>query len=341
MHAIPIIRAFRGDLCENAHFASTVVCSQTGNVHQMFPKSADHRVFLRSAAKPFQAYPLYQNPQANTISLEEWAIICASHAASQHHLDLVYRVLERGQATPEDLQCGPHLPMDDAMVKQLLCNHESPTRIHNNCSGKHAGMLLACRYYGWPIETHLEPSHPLQQAILKTIETYSGTTDIDTAIDGCGAPVFGLPMKNIARLYSNFVSQPEFSTLVDAMTRYPEVVGDAQRIDTRLMKISQGNLVAKVGAEGFLGVGNRQTGEGLALKVHDGTNAIRDRIIIAILEDLAWLSAAQAEILWQDSAFTKNRTNTQGKVVGHFEITLPWEKPTASAEGYHTPVENP
>lgn len=327
MNTVPVVRDFRGEMCENVHFASTVVCSKTGNVRQMFPNSSHDRVFLRSAAKPFQAYPLYQNPASHDIPLEEWAIICASHAANDRQLALVERVLQRANAKPSDLQCGPHPPIDEAMAKTLICANQWPEPIHNNCSGKHAGMLLACHLYGWPKETYLDPNHPLQQAIWDVLAAYSGTPHIAVAVDGCGAPVFCMPMEHLARLYANLATQPEFARIREAMTTYPELIGDAQRIDTRLMQITQGNVIAKVGAEGFIGICNQETGEGLALKVTDGNNSIRDRLVIAVLTDLGWLSAEQAQTLWDQPQFAKARFNTQGKPIGEFQFSLPWVIP--------------
>jgi L-asparaginase II len=324
MNNLPALRAYRGNVCENVHFASTVVCSKTGKVERMFPDSSDMYFYLRSSAKPFQAFPLYQNPESKHITQEEWAIICASHSASQNHLTMVQKVLDRSGSTVDDLQCGPHPPMDESMAKVLLCSDASPTRIHNNCSGKHAGMLLACHYYGWPKETYLELEHPLQQAILNTIIQYSGTSDISIAIDGCGAPVFALPMKNSARLFGSLVTEPAFHEIALAMTTFPELVGDPKRIDTQLMKVTNGNLISKVGAESFLGVANFQTGEGLAIKMIDGNNTMRDRLAIAILEDIGWLTSEQAELLWSQPQFTKERRNTQDKIVGYFETSLPW-----------------
>ncbi len=323
MKNVTVIRAYRGGICENIHIASTAVCSETGTVCQMFPDLEESHVFLRSAAKPFQALPLYQNPQSKDIPLEEWAIICASHSASAIHLKLVHRLLERAQATEADLQCGPHMPTDESTSKQLICSQSAPTKIHNNCSGKHAGMLLACRYYGWPLETYLDPDHPLQQAIRKIIEHYSETDAIITAIDGCGAPVFGLPLASIAKLFQNLAIQPELAHLYRAMVTHPELVGDAHRIDSNLMKISQGNIVAKVGAEGFLGLAHRERKEGLAIKMHDGSNEMRDRLVITLLEKLDWLSFDQAEALRQMPQFSSHRVNTQGKVIGHYTFEFP------------------
>jgi L-asparaginase II len=329
MEPVPIVFAFRGHVCENVHFASTLVCSETGIIEQMFPLGDSRSVFLRSSAKPFQAYPLYQSPKAIDITLEEWAIICASHAATQHQLTLVEQVLQRAGTTVTDLQCGPHLPIDEAMARQLLCSETPPSPLHNNCSGKHAGMLLACRLNGWPLKTYLDPEHPLQKAILQAIIRFSGTDNIQIAVDGCGAPVFGLPLENIARLFSALARHPELASLAEAMITHPEIVGDIHRIDTQLMQISGGNLVAKVGAEGVLGIGNRQTGQGMVIKVHDGNNAVRDRLAIAVLEDLGWLSMTEAEELWARPQFSFRRTNTQGKVVGHYEFDLAWKTPEA------------
>ncbi len=320
----PNICAFRGQDCENVHFSSVVVCSSTGNVVKMFPRSDKHPVFLRSAAKPFQAYPLYQNPQSKDITLQEWAIICASHAATQTQLNLAQQILEKADAHISDLQCGPHPPIDESMAKTLICQHEAPTALHNNCSGKHAGMLLACRYYGWPIESYLDSQHPLQKRIFETIQHYSQAQDIHVGIDGCGAPALHLPLEAMARLFSQLSTQPELATLRQAMVTYPEIIGDALRIDTHLMQMTKGNLVAKVGAEGVLGIGNLSTGEGLAMKVHDGANPIRDRLVVAILLDLGWISEHQATTLWEQPQFSKNITNTQNKTVGHYTFHLNW-----------------
>lgn len=325
MDEIPVIRAFRGDLCENVHFASVVVATTTGVVVQMFPGSNHRRVFLRSAAKPFQALPLYQNPASRNIPLPEWAIICASHAATPVQLELVQSVLARANATEADLQCGPHPPLDESAAKDLICRGFSPSAIHNNCSGKHAGMLLACRAYGWPLENYLDIDHPLQQAILKVVRHYAGTNEIDIAVDGCGAPIFGLTLGQAARMTACLATDDNLSPIKSAMIAYPEIVGGAQRIDSLLMRVTAGNLVAKVGAEGMLIVGNSKAGQAMALKVHDGNNSIRDLIAIQALRDLDWISASQEKAIRGYPQYGLTRLNTQGKAIGRYECTLPWQ----------------
>lgn len=325
MDALAIVKAYRGDICENSHHAWAVLVNQTGNVVKKFPESAQPMVMLRSAAKPFQTIPLLRHPQSQTLSLQEWAIICASHSGSAEHLTWVNRVMEKAQITVENLQCGSHPPFDKPMNQQLLCNNTPPTALHNNCSGKHAGMLLACRYYDWPLDTYLEQDHPLQKAILEIIQAESQAPQIHLGIDGCSAPVFAMPLQNAARLFAQLVAKPEYQTLFDAMTHYPQLVGDSERIDTQLMKHTKGNLIAKVGAEGFLAIANKQTQQGLCIKCQDGSNDIRDRLAIRILEDLGWLEKDAIETLRQQSNFSSTRKNALGKTVGHYEFNLPWE----------------
>lgn len=346
IESVPTVLAFRGEHCENVHFASTVVCSKTGNIKQMFPNSALKRFFLRSSAKPFQAYPLYQNQKAKDITLEEWAVICSSHASTPQQLRLVKQILNKSGFSEKDLKCGPHPPLSDDMAavwnniygecsppsqepdenlaKNILCDNAQPSNLHNNCSGKHAGMLLACRLNNWPAQNYLDPEHPLQREISVIIHKYSETTNIDMAIDGCGAPVFCMPLENIARLFSNFVVRSEFKTIVKAMTTYPHLVGAEHRIDSQIMKITNGNLVAKVGAEGLIGIGNIKTGSGLAIRMHDGNNTVRNLLAIAVLKDLDWISSEQAQFLWSLPQFSRQRFNTQGKKVGNFEFNLAW-----------------
>jgi L-asparaginase II len=290
----------------------------------MFPQSDNASVYLRSAAKPFQAYPLYQHPNSASITLSEWAIMCSSHSATAEHLALVRQLLERAGAEESQLHCGPHDPLDASMAKHLLCRDEKPTRIHNNCSGKHAGMLLACRWYGWPMENYTDPEHPLQHAIYEIIAETSGTNDIQLGVDGCGAPVFAVPLKAAALLFARLASQPGFAHLFEAMTTYPHLVGDIQRIDSCLMTVSEGNLVAKVGADGFLGIGSREARSGLAFKVLDGSLPVRDRLAIAMLEDLGWLTPEQADMMWSKPQFSRERRNTQDRVVGEYRFDLPW-----------------
>jgi L-asparaginase II len=221
------------------------------------------------------------------------------------------------------LQCGPHLPIDEAAKEALLARGESPTAIHNNCSGKHAGMLLMCRHAGYPIESYLEPEHPLQQQILTGLCQWTELTGIPTAIDGCGAPVFYLPLTAIARLYAQLVRHELFAPIVQVMTAYPHLVGGQGRVDTTLMQVSAGRLLAKVGADGLIAVAHREREQGLALKMASGSNEYRNLYIVWALAQMGWLTAEELASPLLQPFQVLDITNTQGRIVGAHQFFLP------------------
>lgn len=204
--------------------------------------------FLRSSSKPIQAIPLVE--AYDDLADEEIAIACASHQAEPAQLAAARRLLERASATVDDLECGPQEGRADG-------------RLGNNCSGKHAGMLAACRANDWPLHTYRDPAHPLQRRIAELV----GSAEI--AIDGCGVPTFALPLDRMAQLIAS--TPPR---IVAAMAAHPELVGGHGADDTDLMRARPG-WIAKRGAEGLFCVRSPE-GVGWALKVVDGaTRALR------------------------------------------------------------------
>jgi L-asparaginase len=199
---------------------------------------------------------------------------------------------------------------------------EKPCAIHNNCSGKHAGMLFYCSKHNLDTATYLSPEHPLQQRIVEGLKRFSGLHDIPLAIDGCGAPVFYLPLGAMATLYAQLGTHEVFIPIRQAMTNYPELIGGEGRVDTVLMQISQGELLAKVGADGVMCVSHTGKSQGLALKMADGSNEVRNIAIVSILRRLGWINDAA----WGDKRLQPyqdlNRLNTQNKVIGSYEINF-------------------
>lgn len=311
-------------LIENRHLGWLVVSDQHHRLLYCTPGAAETATFFRSSAKPFQAFPFVESGHYKELSTEELAIACASHTGSQRHIDLAAAILKKAGFAECNLQCGPHAPFDSEMQETLHKTGQAPNRLHNNCSGKHAAMLLYCHKMGWDPNTYLEPNHPLQQSILSALRHWGEIEGIPLAIDGCGAPVFYLPLKTMALLYAHLGSTPEFEPLRNAMTSFPEVVGGNGRVDTVLMQATQGRLLAKVGADGVLCVAHSKAGEGLALKLADGSGEVRDLALVQILLKLGWLSEADthhpelAEYLQKTQ-----RRNTQGKLVGEYHVHLP------------------
>jgi L-asparaginase II len=208
--------------------------------------------FLRSSAKPFQAFPV----AGIDVPSEELAVACASHAAAPEQLEAVRALLARSGSAEADLECGP----------------EQGSKLRHNCSGKHAGMLLVCAERGWPRSGYRLPEHPLQQELAGIVADAAGLPprEIPTARDGCGVVTFGLPLERMARMFSRLVlgELDAAERIVAAMTAHPELIEGRGCPATEVMLELPG-AVAKGGAEGLLCIG-LPDGTGYALKVEDG-----------------------------------------------------------------------
>jgi L-asparaginase II len=268
--------------------------------------------FLRSAAKPFQCLPLLLAGVAERFGLDaaDIALICASHGGAPAHVRRAEDLLARGGFGVADLLCGAHWPMDAAAAQALREAGLEPTPLHNNCSGKHAGMLLACRALDLPAETYLAPDHPWQQRILgHVLDLFRlPPEEIGFGVDGCGVPTYHVPLLAAARAYATLAdpagagiageTAAAVGTVVRSMTGMPEMVAGPGRFTTRLMEVTGGRVLAKEGAEGFYGLAVRgPVALGIAVKIADGGERCRDGVVLDVLRQLGSLSGAEFEEL--------------------------------------------
>ena len=296
--------ASRGGRPESWHFGAAAVATPEGDlVAALGDPEID--VYLRSGAKPFQAMPLVAADGCDHYALEpaDLALICASHGGCEEHVERSAGLLDRGGFTVDDLLCGAHAPLDRAAAERLRERGEEPTRLHNNCSGKHAGMLLACRLLRLDPASYLAPDHPLQDRIVAELRTFSGLDGepVEMGVDGCGAPAFHLPLDAAARAYAA-LADPRAAGLeaarcraaglvVEAMTGAPEMVAGPGRFTTRLMQATRGRVLGKEGADGFYAAAVRgPVALGLALKIADGSEACRDGVVVEVLRQIGSLS---------------------------------------------------
>jgi L-asparaginase II len=201
--------------------------------------------FMRSAAKPIQAQPLARARE--DLDERDLAIASASHLADGAQLAAVQALLAKAPATEDDLECGPF----------------QGSRLKHNCSGKHAGMLALCHAEGWPYEGYRLAEHPCQQAMLAEVAEVAGTSEIPTAVDGCGVITFALPLERMAAAFTRIDER-----IAAAMRSYPELIRGPTALDTNLMQALPG-WTAKGGAEGLFCAASPE-GLGVALKVEDG-----------------------------------------------------------------------
>ena len=294
-----VAEVIRNERVESCHRGYIAVVTPDGS---LLASSGDvqFRTYIRSAAKPFQIMPLLRSGAVEHFQFtdKELAVSMASHNSEPLHLETVKSILKKTGLTVEHLKCGSHPPLHKPTAKEFLIQKERLTALHNNCSGKHSGMLALAVYKNWPLETYLNPEHPVQVEIKDTISRFSGVSadKIHVGVDGCSAPVFFLPVKNMAMMYAKLTQgnlEPG-ERVFKLMSANPEMIAGSDRFDTDLMKALAGRAVSKVGAEGVRCLGIRGSAPiGIALKIDDGSGRASAAVMLEVLAQLALISQAE------------------------------------------------
>jgi L-asparaginase II len=317
-----IVDVSRGSAVESTHRAQGVVCSAAGD-EELCAGDPEILTYWRSAMKPFQAMPLFEDGVVEAYGLEpeDIALICASHGGMMQHTSRVAAMLRRLGLNENHLHCGPHAPFDRDTAQVMNCAGRLPGRLHNNCSGKHAGMLALARHNGWPIEGYDRLDHPVQRRIQRSLADWMDhePKDHHWALDGCGVPTPRMPLHEMARAYSRIVRQARAGhaaaeSVVSAMTTFPELTSSPGRVPLMIMQATKGRLLAKEGAEGVLCVAALDDEWGLAVKVEDGSIRAVGPSTVALMEVAGVLRGDERDALSEVSE--QAITNTLGKEVG-------------------------
>lgn len=333
------VRVWRGGEIESRHLVHAALV-RDGSLAAAHGDPST-RAYMRSSAKPIQLLPLVEEGLVEEYGLtsRELAVMAASHNAESFHVDAVRSILEKAGLEESHLRCGPHAPMHEPSARRLVEGGREPTAIHNNCSGKHAGMLATCRAKGWPLETYLEPDHPLQVRIRETLAELAGVdpSSIGIGIDGCGVPCFALSVTAMAAAFDAVARADAardgdraraIGAIIDAMAVHPEYVAGTARPCTAIMSKAGERVVVKTGAEGVYGAVLRAAARvgpaGLALKVVDGARRAQDVAIATLLVDLEVLDADLDEVV--ACLVGPAVTNRAGAVVGRIDARLPLER---------------
>jgi L-asparaginase II len=295
-----------------------------------------HPVFMRSAAKPFQALNFVISGAADRFGAteEELAVVCASHGAEEVHVRAVLSLLARAGLDGSALGCGAHPPLCAAANLSLAREGMEPEAVHNNCSGKHAGMLLTALQMGAPLDSYLDMEHPLQQLNRRHLTIFAGMEPevVVLGVDGCSAPNFALPLENVAAAFSRLATPDDAipaplaaaaGRITAAMMAHPRMVAWEGRGDTVLMGSAPGRIVSKLGAEGVQGVGVPGRGLGIALKVEDGGPRPRLPVTLALLLEAGVITREEASSVGEPGDLVVR--NVRGLEVGHISVGLPGE----------------
>ena len=329
------VEVTRGGVVESVHAVDVAVVRDDTLVARA--GSPERILFARSAVKPFQALPLVEDGvlERYGLGLEELALACASHNSEPRHVAVARSTLEKAGLEESALACGPHPPFDDDAAAALRAAGEAPGRIHNNCSGKHAGMLALAKANGWALEGYHEPDHPVQRRMLDEIERWTGVdrSAIATGVDGCGVVTFAVPLAGLARAFGRLAGAASAgetgpATVVEAMAAHPFLVAGTGRLGTRLAEVTAGRVLAKVGAEGVYGALVRDRELGIGLKARDGAKRAGETALLGVLDALGVLEPEERDALasWAEPAVR----NTRDEVVGGLRPVVGLEEPTGT-----------
>lgn len=281
----------RSGFVEGRHRGSLVLLAADGSV-ELALGEVTAPVFPRSSNKPMQAAGVLR--AGLDLAGERLALAAASHSGEAFHRDLVQKMLSEHGLDAGQLQCPPDLPLDPVEAETYLAGGAARDRVTMNCSGKHAAMLAVCALRGWPLDSYLDPGHPLQQLIHTVVEEAAGESVAAVGTDGCGAPLMAISLTGLARAFRSFVLAAPGSAerrVADAMRAHPEYVAGTRRPDTWLMREIPGAL-SKMGAEAVQAVA-LPDGRALAFKIDDGAT----RALGPVLARALSLLGTQAPIL--------------------------------------------
>ncbi|WP_020657603.1 asparaginase [Amycolatopsis benzoatilytica] len=278
---VPLVHLLRDGMVEGVHHGSVVVLAPDGST--VF-EAGDPEVAMypRSTAKPLQATAMAR--LGLRLGPAGFAIAAASHSGEPRHLDAAGAVLASRGFAENDLGNPADLPYDPVERDAWVASGREPSRLAHNCSGKHAAMLAVCREQRWQVDGYLDPAHPLQVAMRETVEDLTGQTVSRIATDGCGAPLFALSLRGLARAASRIAVAPEGSPeglVAQGIRERPDLVAGTRRDVTRLMRAVPG-LIAKDGFEAVQ-LAALPDGTAVALKIADGGDRARPAVLAAAL----------------------------------------------------------
>lgn len=320
-----IVRVYRGGITESIHRVHLAVVNAEG---ALLHGAGDPGLltFARSTAKPIQALPVIESGAAAHFGLSdaEIALCCASHNGEAKHVSTAQGILGKLGFHHTHLQCGAHEPYHAPTAQAMRERGESPTTLHNNCSGKHSGMLALCAHLGASPDTYMSIQHPVQQLMLEAVCAMTGIpkSQMQLGVDGCGVPVFGMPIDRLALAFARLGSPDELTQarasacqrIVAAVRKYPQFLAGSDRFDTRLIEVTGGRMIGKMGAEGIFALTIPGQGFGFVLKIEDGHIRALYPAVVEALKQLNLLSEFEVNEL--ASFYTPTVHNWQGTEVG-------------------------
>ena len=296
------VEVSRGGIVESQHRGSLAIVDRSGKVQGAWG-DIKQPVYPRSANKALQALAMMESGAAEKFGFSdaEIALACSSHGGEEMHTLGAASMLAKAGLSVDDLECGTHWPTHEDTLLKMAAKSEAPSDLHNNCSGKHSGMLAAALMMKAPTKGYIKQTHPLQQRVLGIIETMCGVdlSNAPVGIDGCSIPTFGVPLENLAYGFARFIAPDDLPDaradacrhIAKAVFAHPEMVAGTGRYCTEMMQIMGSRVFLKTGAEGVYIAALPDYGLGVALKCDDGASRAAEMMMTAALHHIGVFEA--------------------------------------------------
>ncbi len=320
-----LVEVTRGEMVESVHRGIAVICDANGGVVKSWG-DIGRPIYPRSAIKPLQAISVVESGAVEALALGsvEIALCCASHQGEPRHVDAVMGWLDRLGLEINDLECGPQMPLNEKASRALIRNGLYPTPAHNNCSGKHLGMLTTAIQINEPVKGYIDHNHKVQTRIYRLIQEMIGL-DLSKAakgIDGCGIPVFGIPLISVAIAMAKLGDPSKMSQsraaachqIIKACAANPLIISGTGTFNSLVLSKTGESCLLKSGAEGVYAAALPKLGLGICLKIDDGSGRAASAAMLKLLDVLGVVDASTVEFINKNTVSDIN--NWSGKIVG-------------------------
>ena len=318
-----LIETTRNHIVETQHFGFVLVIDKQENILLKIGDDENKNFWFRSAAKPLQGSLIIETGTYDkfNFTLQELSVCCASHTGTKEHIKTVQSILNKIGLKEEYLQCGIHEPIDKEERNFLIKKNLEPAQVHNNCSGKHAGMLAVCVANGWDVQNYLDFDHPLQKNITEAVAKFCNFDKNNIAIgrDGCSAPVHALPHSKMGTGFLNLFLNKNYENLKKSFLNNPFLIGGNERLDTEIIKASSGRLISKVAAGGLCVTINLEQEQALIVKILDTDMIARSIATIEALKQLKWLSEEEIKNRKIEKLYNLKIKNLKNQTVGEIK----------------------
>lgn len=300
------VEVTRGPIVESRHRGSVAIVDVSGKVRVAWG-DIKQPVYPRSAVKALQAIPVVESGTADAVGLSksELALLCASHGGEPRHVETAAEILDRAGLSEADLECGTHWPSHEPSAYALAASGGVANQLHNNCSGKHSGMLAFARHIGAPTKGYSQVTHPVQQRIMGVLEFMAGIDmgGLPLGVDGCSIPTWAIPLENLAYAFARFGAADDLpegrraacDRIMDAVFSDPFMIAGTDRYCTEMTQYLGKRVFLKTGAEGVFCATVPSMGIGIALKCDDGASRGAEMMLTAVLDKIGVFEEGEAE----------------------------------------------